>query len=1153
VGTISYSAVSSTVTDITDIAGLTWRITGAGPITGIRRPGASSDTISVTRSGSQVTSVTNHGVTTNYSRTVSGTTATMVVTNALSQQSTIVSDLGIGRPTSVTDPLSRTISYQYDTEGRPTRVTRPEGDYTQLTYDVRGNVTETRNVAKSGSGLADIVATASYDTTCSNPITCNQPNSVTDARGNTTDYAYDATHGGVTNVTGPAPTGGATRPQTRYAYTLTNDEYRLTSVSTCSSGTASSCVGTAAESRTVIGYDTLGRVTSVEQRDGTGALSATTTATYTTFGDVASVDRPLSGTADTVYFRYDAGRRLVGTVSPDPDGSGSLTRRAVRTTLSSTTGLPTKVEQGTVAGTSDTDWASFSASQGAEADYDANARPVVQRLVSGSTVYALTQMSYDALARPECAAQRMNPAEFASLPSSACSLDTEGSYGPDRIVKRTYDSAGQVTLVQSGYGVTGVQADEVATTYTSNGQAATLTDGEGNRTTYEYDGHDRLVKTRFPSATRGAGTSSTTDYEQLTLDAGGLVTSRRIRDGNSIGYTVDALGRVTAKDLPGSDPDVSYTYNLLNQLTGASQTGHSLSFTYDALGRRLTETGPLGTMTSTFDVAGRRTRLTYADTNYVDYDHLVTGELSAVRENGAGSGVGVLAAYAYDNMGRRTSLTRGNGSAMTYSYDAVSRLTGMSDDLVGTGYDQSLTLGYNPAGQIVSANRSNDSYAFTGLANQNRTDTHDGINHVDTTGTTTAGHDARGNTNALHSALYGHDSENRMTSASGSVAMAYDPLGRLYQLSDPTGTTRFQYDGAEMAGEYNGSSSLQRRYARGEGADEPLVWYEGSGLTDRRFLHADERGSIVARSDGSANGAAVNRYDEYGYPQGQTVSGRFGYTGQAWLPELAMYSYKSRIYNPGFITGGRFMEPDRIGYGDGMNLYGYVSGDPVNSADPSGTTCQLINVGYSWFDPLTGEKLGPAPGDYYLMDCSGAPDSEGNGSLGMSGFFEGGWGGGPVGGNSPPLTCTGRSSGMTNQFRVRETPHGNNLERRWIAGHAGAVFQHVTQDLTFSDGRHPQHTEFWEAWQRTGHGWPLPLGGTDTFYVPDGSQANGIDTFTVSAEAWFERGGTIPSSWYTPTGGQAPQSGNGPSSYVAPSMNQPIGPITITYICNRGQ
>lgn len=89
--------------------------------------------------------------------------------------------------------------------------------------------------------------------------------------------------------------------------------------------------------------------------------------------------------------------------------------------------------------------------------------------------------------------------------------------------------------------------------------APTLLDAESNKTGYEHDGHDRLAKTRYPDTAKGAGTSSATDYEQLTYDAGSNVTSRRLRDWQSIGYAYDNLSRLTSKDnVSGQRYEVSW-------------------------------------------------------------------------------------------------------------------------------------------------------------------------------------------------------------------------------------------------------------------------------------------------------------------------------------------------------------------------------------------------------------------------------------------------------------------------------------------------------------------------------------------------------------------------------------------------------------------
>jgi RHS repeat-associated protein len=86
----------------------------------------------------------------------------------------------------------------------------------------------------------------------------------------------------------------------------------------------------------------------------------------------------------------------------------------------------------------------------------------------------------------------------------------------------------------------------------------------------------------------------------------------------------------------------------------------------------------------------------------------------------------------------------------------------------------------------------------------------------------------------------------------------------------------------------------------------------------------DQEGKVTASFDYDPYGRLINS------PAKQP---EFGYAGMQYHAQSGLYLTKYRVYEPGT---GRWLSRDPIGEKGGINLYGYVLGNPVKWTDTSG-------------------------------------------------------------------------------------------------------------------------------------------------------------------------------------------------------------------------
>ena len=330
-------------------------------------------------------------------------------------------------------------------------------------------------------------------------------------------------------------------------------------------------------------------------------------------------------------------------------------------------------------------------------------------------------------------------------------------------------------------------------------------------------------------------------------------------------------------------------------------------------------------------------------------------------------GNGVVTTYTRDQQGRLRDLANKTGGGATLSDFAVPATGGYD----GTGNRLSVTATVSNAPAAYSGTTSY-AYDYSQTANPQ-------LNRSQVTGETSTrggsytnafGYDGgtaggpgnptsfKGATNTFNSdnqvtnTGYGYDGNGSPTTYKG-AALTFDPENRLTAYASTqtdgcsaddlrawkqssTGRTYFLYDGDQPVCEFNGAGTLTATHTFG--ADGLLSRRSVTGTPATTFYTFDEHGNVAQRLNGSAGVQSSDLYDSYGSRTG-TVSqpDPWGYEAQAGYyadVETGLLLLMHRFYDP---STGRFLTRDPIGYGGGINLYGYTGNNPVNREDPDGT------------------------------------------------------------------------------------------------------------------------------------------------------------------------------------------------------------------------
>ena len=699
---------------------------------------------------------------------------------------------------------NRTTLAIYDADGRAVASIDAQGYVTLTTYNAAGEAVlrtayATALTASQLSSLgdtptlaalqADLTPSAQDQTTRTYDDGAGRAVAVVDAGGYLTTTAYDET----------------THTTTRYATALTGSQLSALT-GTESVATLVGLLGSStANEQSSVTTNADGEVTSRTAIDGT-----VTTYTYNSAGQVLSTTvTPASGqgSARTTAATYDA----FGDTLTRTDAASATTTYVYNA-------LGQQVEATDALGNSS--WSYY--------DADGKLLYTLQGQPSGGARNALgnvTAYQYNAFG------------EVTSTTTYAAPLTliTSGSNSGTSINPTGATAAQVATAIASLSAVSGDANATSTTTYTLDGQVASVTDANGYQTATTYDAFGDVLSVQQqlsqPGSALSASNSTLTDYaydnrgERLsatdgagtsvarttfnTYDAFGRVTSTTDGNGNSITYSYDALGRQVSsgRTVQGSARSTQTTYDAFGHvLSETDALGNVTTFSYNLATHTTTTTTPLGvTMTTVKDAFGDTVSVTDGGGNTTTYTYDADGRLLTTT-----TPLGEVSTNRYDADGDLIQTTDATGHVVTTTYNASGKVLTQTVD--PNGLNLTTTYSYDAQGRTLSVTDPMGAVTTYGYD----ADGHSLTTVVDATGvalTTTYTYDGAGktltvttgaNTSAAITTQYVYDNLERLSQtivAPGTLNLttgyAYDANNNLISKTDANGNvTRYVYDEA---------------------------------------------------------------------------------------------------------------------------------------------------------------------------------------------------------------------------------------------------------------------------------------------------------------------------------------------------------------------